>query len=86
MAAPPSKKKIIKLKQVVETVTISKKEHPSLINKLFDLFEKEINYTLTGYVCKILTSLLNKRNNKVSFWLFSFWLSCFQKRDIQTIS
>lgn len=66
VAAPVRAKKIVKVKQVVETVEIVKKELPALIDVLLDYFNREINYTLTAYVCRILTSLLNRKPTKVS--------------------
>jgi hypothetical protein len=66
VAAPVRAKKIVKVKQVVETVEIVKKELPALIDVLLDYFKREINYTLTAYVCRILTSLLNRKPTKVS--------------------
>lgn len=50
-----------------------KKEYPGLVNELFQYFTGPINYTLTAYCCKILTSLLNKRTSTVSHYIYSFW-------------
>lgn len=54
---------------VVEKV--EEKEMPALILKLLSYFDQEVNYTLAGYVCKILGSLLVKRPAEVVFVLFS---------------
>ena len=37
------------------------REVPPLIGKLFSYFETEVNYTLAGYVCKILGVFLGKK-------------------------
>lgn len=63
--APPPKTKVVKVKQVVEVTEVVSKEMPLLIDALFAYFQKDINYTLTGYVCKVLTSLLNKKSQQV---------------------
>ena len=41
-------------------VTVSKEVEP-LIGQLMSYFRGEINYTLAGYVCKILTAFFNKK-------------------------
>jgi len=32
-----------------------------LIERLMSYFDGEVNYTLAGYVCKILTTIFNKK-------------------------
>jgi hypothetical protein len=66
VAAPAPRKKMIKVKEVVETVSISRKEYSALAVNVLAYFGSDINYTLTSYCCKILTSLLNKRTNTVA--------------------
>ena len=48
---------------------VNKKEVQPLIYSLFSYFEGEINYTLAGYVCKVLCMLLTKKPTAVSFFL-----------------
>ncbi len=40
---------------------------PPLINHLFSYFDQEVNYILTGYVCKVLSSLFAKKGIQVKF-------------------
>lgn len=47
---------------------IEKREVPALIHKLLAYFQGEVNYTLAGYVAKILSVLLNKRPNEVFYF------------------
>ena len=47
-----------KIKKVNKTI---KKEVPPLLDELFKYFEGEVNYTLAGYVSKILISFFNKK-------------------------
>lgn len=65
MEAPPKKKKTVMVKEVVEVSEIVKHEREPLINRLFEYYSRPINYTLTGYVSKVLVSLLNKKTLSV---------------------
>ena len=49
------------------------------------LFEKEINYTLSSYCCRILTTLINKRSTNVNFPSNSFFLNYSKKKNIRSI-
>ena len=69
MSAPVKKKKIVKMKEVVEIVETVTKEFPALLNKFFDYLESPINYTLTGYVAKVMVNLLNRKTNVVKLEL-----------------
>lgn len=53
-----------------------KKEVPPLIGKLFEYFNGEVNYILAGYVCKVLSTLLNKKPVAVIFNLFRLLSLC----------
>jgi hypothetical protein len=49
-----------------------KREVEPLINKLMAYFDGEINYTLAGYVSKILSLFFTKKPAEVRHALFSF--------------
>ena len=57
--------KLVKIKQAVDETTVISHEHPSLLNKFFEYFAQPINYTLTGYVSKILLNMLNRKTDDV---------------------
>lgn len=78
------KKKIIKVKEVVETVTAVKKSYPPLIDSILAYFGSEMNYTLTSYCCRVLTSLLNKRSNRVNPPSMQFLAKFFQDETYPT--
>ena len=60
------------LKKETKTIErVEQKEAPALIFKLLAYFDGEVNYTLAGYVSKILAVLLNKKPNEVYLSLFS---------------
>jgi len=50
------------MKKEMKTIEkIEKREVPALIHKLLGYFEGEINYTLAGYVSKVLAHLLTRK-------------------------
>lgn len=57
-------KKIIK-KEIKTVETTTKKEVQPLISKLMSYFDGEVNYTLAGYVSKILGVFFNKKPAEV---------------------
>lgn len=78
MEAPQKKKKVVKMKEVVEITEIVKHEKLPLINKLFEYFSRPINYTLTGYVSKVLVSLLNRKTLSVLQFITQFLALLFE--------
>ena len=46
-----------------------KKTVPALIDSLFIYFEGEVNYTLAGYVCKVMLSFINKKPTEMHAFL-----------------
>ena len=66
---PTKKKKIVKETRKIEK--INKKPVEPLIGDLFSYFAGEVNYTLAGYVCKVLTSLLAKKPQAVLISAYS---------------
>ena len=69
MGAVEKKKKIVKVKEVVEEVEIIQKELPPLLDKLLEYFSQPINYTLTAYVSKVMVNLLNRKTATVPTYL-----------------
>ena len=54
------------MKKELKTVErIETREVPPLIHKLLAYFDGEINYTLAGYVSKILAAFLNRKPQEV---------------------
>lgn len=58
---PEKKFKKVMRKEMKTIEKIEEKEVPALIYKLLAYFEGEVNYTLAGYVSKILAMLLTKK-------------------------
>ena len=65
MKAPEKKMKLVKIKQAVDETSVISHEYPPLIDKLLEYFSQPINYTLTGYVSKILLNMLNRKTDDV---------------------
>ncbi len=53
------KTRIVKIKKTI--TKINKKQVEPLLNQLLSYFEGEVNYTLAGYVSKILISFFGKK-------------------------
>lgn len=53
-------------KEIISVETIVKKEMRPLMEKLISYFDGEVNYTLAGYVSKILSAFFNKKPAEVS--------------------
>ena len=64
---PKKKTKLVKKMETIQEVEKIKKE--PLIGELFRYFEGEVNYTLAGYVSKVLISFYNKKPISVITYL-----------------
>ena len=53
------KTQLVKRQKIVNKVI--KKEVEPLMDELFNYFDQEVNYTLAGYISKILISFFNKK-------------------------
>lgn len=54
------------MKKEIKTVErIDQKEVPALIHKILTYFDGEVNYTLAGYVSKVLAHFLTKKPNEL---------------------
>ena len=59
------------MKQKRKVEKINKRPVEPLIGKLYGYFAGEVNYTLAGYVCKVLGTLLLKKSVPVLFKAYS---------------
>jgi hypothetical protein len=57
------------MKRIVKVEKIRQIEMSPLIFHLFNYFNGKVNYVLTGYVCKVLTMLFNKKPLQVFYFL-----------------
>lgn len=55
------KPKTVLVKRMKTVTKVNKKEVDPLMNQLFSYFEGEVNYTLAGYVSKILIAFFGKK-------------------------
>jgi hypothetical protein len=58
---PKKRTKKVLRKEMKTVERVEEKEVPPLIIKLLSYFDGEVNYTLAGYVSKILVTLLNRK-------------------------